>query len=222
MLNSLSGRFDKLEDKERLRRSLEKFLKRLWESGEGVIRDIFLETGWAVTDATDLGLSNMRLEDLFKALSNLEKRYTTQLEAMLSEIRSLPREIIEDFTELGVVLRESVEDLLKVLHLIYLHSGDRWFLHLAAILYAESKSKGAVKLYCAAALARLLSGRDEEALALAAYASELRVKKPSVEPWREPGKWARALAASYHLDVGVSVVRELLAEYNFREAFRER
>ncbi|MEM1690868.1 MAG: hypothetical protein QXF05_04820 [Thermofilaceae archaeon] len=119
-----------------------------------------------------------------------------------------PSSLLALFRGEGVAL-EGVGDLLKAIHLLYLRSQDTWFLHLSMLLYAAPGSGDAVHLF--------LSGRVEEALALAAYTARLRVEKPSVEPWRDPGAWVRALRASYYLDVGVKVIREILSRYNFRE-----
>ncbi|MEM1909695.1 MAG: hypothetical protein QXT79_10010 [Thermofilaceae archaeon] len=123
-----------------------------------------------------------------------------------------PSSLLALFREEGVAL-EGVGDLLKAIHLLYLRSQDTWFLHLSMLLYAAENggSGDAVQLF--------LSGRVEEALAMAAYTARLRVEKPSVEPWRDPGAWVRALRASYYLDVGVKVIREILSRYNFREHF---
>ncbi|MEM4455523.1 MAG: hypothetical protein QXT28_12470 [Thermofilaceae archaeon] len=124
-----------------------------------------------------------------------------------------PSPLLGLFRGEGVML-EDVGDLLKAIHLLYLRSQDTWFLHLSMLLYAAPGSREAVQLF--------LSGRVEEALALAAYTARLRVEKPSVEPWRDPGAWVRALQASYYLDVGVKVIREILSRYGFREHFGER
>jgi len=123
-----------------------------------------------------------------------------------------PSSLLALFRGEGVAL-EGVGDLLKAIHLLYLRSHDTWFLHLGMLLYAaeNSGSREAVQLF--------LSGRAEEALALAACTARLRVGKPSAEPWRDPGARVRALRASYYLDVGVKVIREILSRYNFREHF---
>ncbi|MEM0093130.1 MAG: hypothetical protein QW753_02015 [Thermofilum sp.] len=215
ILNELVDHFEKLEDKRNFKESLSNFtykVKFAW-------KDIMMDTELALEDAVDLGFSHQSLDVVFKSLALLKSQYVNLVEQLIKDVDTLPEELSKSFYELGVKLEMSVEILLKAIHLLYLHSHDVWFLHLNMLLYAAVKSAGAKKLYCLAAVARFLSGRAEEALALAAYAAELKVGKPGAEPWKDPGAWARALRASYYLDVGVKVIREILSEYNFRDYF---
>ncbi|MEM2823273.1 MAG: hypothetical protein QXF69_04180 [Thermofilaceae archaeon] len=215
ILNELADHFERLEDKRKFEESLSNFTDKF----RSVWKDIMIDTGFVLEDVVDLGSSHLSLEVVFKSLARLESQYVNRVEQLIKEVDTLPAELSRSFHELGVKLRMSIEVLLKAIHLLYLHSHDTWFLHLNMLLYATVKSDGTRKLYCLTAVARFLTGRTEEALALAAYAAELRVKKPSVEPWRDPEAWARALRASYYLDVGVKVIREILSEYNFKEHF---
>ncbi|MEM1523601.1 MAG: hypothetical protein QXU69_11250, partial [Thermofilaceae archaeon] len=184
ILNELADHFERLEDKRKFEESLSSFTGKF----RSVWKDVMIDTGFVLEDVVDLSL-----EVVFKSLASLESQYVNRVEQLIKEVDTLPAELSRSFHELGVKLRMGIEVLLKAIHLLYLHSHDTWFLHLNMLLYATVKSDGTRKLYCLTAVARFLTGRTEEALALAAYAAELRVRKPSVEPWRDPEAWARAL-----------------------------
>ncbi|MCC6005930.1 MAG: hypothetical protein LM590_16450, partial [Thermofilum sp.] len=204
LFNKLSGRFEKLE--EEVKDSATKFIEGVWE-------DFLEELEAAFGDAFELGLEGRNLQETFALLDRLAVQYRGRLEALVEELkRRLSEELLRELESKVKLALEALEQALRLLHVLYLHSGDEWFLYLAILLYALCKSRYPDSIYAVAGLGKFLRSEPEEALALAAYAARERLPRrpPAVKPWESPGEWARALELSYHYEVGMSVVAELL------------
>jgi hypothetical protein len=214
LFNELSGRFEKLE--EEVKDSATKFIEGVWE-------DFLEELEAAFGDAFELGLEGRNLQETFALLDRLAVQYRGRLEALVEELkRRLSEELLRELESKVKLALEALEQALRLLHVLYLHSGDEWFLNLAILLYALCKSRYPDSIYAVAGLGKFLRGEPEEALALAAYAARERLPRrpPAVKPWESPGEWARALELSYHYEVGMSVVAELLCEWGITDVLR--
>jgi hypothetical protein len=214
LFNKLSGRFEKLE--EEVKDSATKFIEGVWE-------DFLEELEAAFGDAFELGLEGRNLQETFALLDRLIVQYRGRLEALVEELkRRLSEELLRELESKVKLALEALEQALRLLHVLYLHSGDEWFLYLAILLYALCKSRYPDSIYAVAGLGKFLRGEPEEALALAAYAARERLPRrpPAVKPWESPGEWARALELSYHYEVGMSVVAELLYEWGITDVLR--
>jgi hypothetical protein len=214
LFNELSGRFEKLE--EEVKDSATKFIEGVWE-------DFLEELEAAFGDAFELGLEGRNLQETFALLDRLAVQYRGRLEALVEELkRRLSEELLRELESKVKLALEALEQALRLLHVLYLHSGDEWFLNLAMLLYASYRSRFPDFIYAVAGLGKFLRGEPEEALALAAYAARERLPRrpPAVKPWESPGEWARALELSYHYEVGMSVVAELLCEWGITDVLR--
>jgi hypothetical protein len=214
LFNELSGRFEKLE--EEVKDSATKFIEGVWE-------DFLEELEAAFGDAFELGLEGRNLQETFALLDRLIVQYRGRLEALVEELkRRLSEELLRELESKVKLALEALEQALRLLHVLYLHSGDEWFLYLAILLYALCKSRYPDSIYAVAGLGKFLRGEPEGALALAAYAARERLPRrpPAVKPWESPGEWARALELSYHYEVGMSVVAELLCEWGITDVLR--
>jgi hypothetical protein len=214
LFNELSGRFEKLE--EEVKDSATKFIEGVWE-------DFLEELEAALGDAFELGLEGRNLQETFALLDRLAVQYRGRLEALVEELkRRLSEELLRELESKVKLALEALEQALRLLHVLYLHSGDEWFLYLAILLYALCKSRYPDSIYAVAGLGKFLRGEPEGALALAAYAARERLPRrpPAVKPWESPGEWARALELSYHYEVGMSVVAELLCEWGITDVLR--
>jgi hypothetical protein len=214
LFNELSGRFEKLE--EEVKDSATKFIEGVWE-------DFLEELEAAFGDAFELGLEGRNLQETFALLDRLAVQYRGRLEALVEELkRRLSEELLRELESKVKLALEALEQALRLLHVLYLHSGDEWFLYLAMLLYASYRSRFPDFIYAVAGLGKFLRGEPEEALALAAYAARERLPRrpPAVKPWESPGEWARALELSYHYEVGMNVVAELLCEWGITDVLR--
>ena len=214
LFNELSGRFEKIE--EEVKDSATKFIEGVWE-------DFLEELEAAFGDAFELGLEGRNLQETFALLDRLAVQYRGRLEALVEELkRRLSEELLRELESKVKLALEALEQALRLLHVLYLHSGDEWFLYLAMLLYASCRSRFPDFIYAVAGLGKFLRGEPEEALALAAYAARERLPRrpPAVKPWESPGEWARALELSYHYEVGMNVVAELLCEWGITDVLR--
>jgi len=215
LFNELSGRFEKLEKD--VKDSATKFI-------EGVWKDFLKELKAALGDAFELGLKNRTLQETFTLLDRLVVQYRGRLEALVEELkRRLSEELLKELELKAKLAIEAFEQALKLLHALYLHSGDEWFLNLAILLYALYKSRYLDFIYTVAGFGKFLKGELEEAFALAAYAArmELPRRPPAANPWENPREWARVLELSYHYEVGMNVAAELMREWGITDALRE-
>ena len=214
LFNGLSGRFEKVE--EDVRASTTRLMEGVWR---GFLRGLEAVLGGAF----ELGLEGESLQGTFALLDKLVTQYGGRLEALVEELRRrLSEELLRELeSEAGLAL-QAPDQVLRLLHVLYLHSGDEWFLNLAMLLYASYRSRFPDFIYAVAGLGRFLWGGHEEALVLAAYAAraELPRRPPAAKPWESPGEWARALELSYHYEVGMSVVAELLREWGITDVLR--
>lgn len=111
--------------------------------------------------------------------------------------------LLAAFRAEGIPL-EGEEELLRVLHLLYLYRNlDARILALAVIVYAQAPE----------ALPPLLEERVEEALTIAAHNAR-RAYRLRTASGGEPVK---TLLSSYHLDVGVKVVREIVSRLSIKK-----
>jgi len=214
LFNGLSGRFEKVE--EGVRASTTRLMEGVWR---GFLRGLEAVLG----SAFELGLEGESLQGAFALLDKLVTQYGGRLEALVEELRRrLSEELLRELESKAGLALQAPDQVLRLHHVLYLHSGDEWFLNLAILLYALCKSRYPDSIYAVAGLGRFLRGEPEEALALAAYAAraELPRRPPAVKPWESPGEWARALELSYHYEVGMSVVAELLREWGITDALR--
>jgi len=137
--------------------------------------------------------------------------------------RRLSEELLKELELKAKLALEAFEQALKLLHALYLHSGDEWFLNLTILLYALYKSRYPDFIYAVAGFGKFLKGELEEAFTLAAYAArtELPRRPPAANPWENPREWARVLELSYHYEVGMNVAAELMREWGITDALRE-
>ena len=115
--------------------------------------------------------------------------------------------------------------LSKITYIAYLATGDPTLFDLGALFYAASKAleHGASTLYILAGAALLHRGKNNSALALAAYGirDALPINTPSEPPWKAPEKWAAYLRIAYMHEVGSKVNGELLTEWGILKALKE-
>jgi len=114
---------------------------------------------------------------------------------------------------------DGIYKILRTLHLLYLYSGNKRFLNLSIMLYALLKSSMTSVTYTVTGLVYFLQGRTLEAFALGAYGARENLPKrtPVLEPWENLSQWARTLKVSYHYEVGMRVVSELLKSWGFQD-----
>jgi hypothetical protein len=155
LFNELSGRFEKLE--EEVKDSATKFIEGVWE-------DFLEELEAAFGDAFELGLEGRNLQETFALLDRLAVQYRGRLEALVEELkRRLSEELLRELESKVKLALEAFEQVLRLLHMLYLHSGDEWFLYLAILLYALYKSRYPDSIYVVAGLGRFLRNELEEA-----------------------------------------------------------
>jgi len=222
IVNALSGRYGEVEAS----------LRRLGECIGRIALDLEERMRSALKDVAEAAIQR----DLGKSLEMLEwieGHYPERLRAILEE---LLKRLIADLPAavealVPVAMKDAMDladRLTRLLHVLYLHSGDEYFYNVAVIFYAFKlalSQRGSTRsLTLTAALIRLLRlGDVDGSHALAAYAVRETLKR--VPPYRLPGRgpseetrrWALALRVSYDLNVGAKVCGELLAEWGFFE-----
>jgi hypothetical protein len=211
LFDVLSGCFEKVEEDVKV--STTRLIEGVWED---FIRGLEAVLGGALAEGESLRGVHTLLDELVTQRSG-------GLEALVEELkRRLSEELLRELESKVKLALEALEQALRLLHVLYLHSGDEWFLNLAMLLYASYRSRFPDFIYAVAGLGKFLRGEPEEALALAAYAARERLPRrpPAVKPWESPGEWARALELSYHYEVGMSVVAELLCEWGITDVLR--
>lgn len=216
LFNRCSGRFERVE--RNVKNSAVKFLEGVWKDFQRDLKQAFV-------DAFELGLEGRNLQETFFLIDKLVDPYRDRLEKLARELKlKFSKELLRELDRKAELALSAFEQLLKLLHVLYLHSGDEFFLNLAVLLYAFYKSESLDAVYAAAGLGKFLAGEYKESFALAAYSARAKLpRKPPADqkPWENPEEWARALKLSYHYEVGMRVVAELLHEWGIADALRD-
>ncbi|NAZ24137.1 MAG: hypothetical protein GU357_00040 [Thermofilum sp.] len=200
----------------KIRKNYIDFLQGLWKDFLQELSEIFAE-------ALEVPFEKRPLSETFALIGKIVEMHRDRLKELKKAFEEkMKRELVEDFGEIAKVSMKAFDEMfemLRILHLFYLHSGDEWFLDLSIMLYALLKSSVAGAAYVVAGLGYFLQGKTLEAFALAAYGARENLPKraPVTKPWENPSQWARALKVSYHYDVGMRVVSELLNSWGFQD-----
>lgn len=212
---------------------VEASFRRLGEHIGAIALDLGEEVRSALKDVVEAAVQ----EDLGRSVEMLEwieSHYPERLRAVLEELlrRLIPR-LPAAVRAIAPATARDAADLAdrftRLLHILYLHSGDEYFYNMAVIFYAFKlalSQRGAPRsLTLTAALIRLLRlGDVDGSHALAAYAVREALRR--VPPYRLPERglggevrrWALALRAAYDLNMAAKVEGELLAEWGFFDA----
>jgi len=200
----------------KIRKNSIDFLQGLWKDFLQELSEIFAE-------ALEVPFEKRPLSETFALIGKIVEMHRDRLKELKKAFEEkMKRELVEDFGEIAKVSMKTFDEMfemLRILHLFYLHSGDEWFLDLSIMLYALLKSSVTGAAYVVAGLGYFLQGKTLEAFALAAYGARENLPKraPATKPWENPSQWARALKVSYHYDVGMRVVSELLNSWGFQD-----
>jgi len=193
---------------------------------KGIIHDLEVELGDALKDLMEAAIQR----DLRRSLEMvdwIERHYSERLRGVLEELLGKVLARLPASVRTTMMTRDGAdlaERLAKLLHILYLHSGDEYFYNVAVIFYAVklALSERHLRLTLIAALMRLLSlGDVDGAHAMAAHA--VRDVLERIPPYRLPKKgpaedvrmWALALRIAYDLDLAARVEGELLYEWGF-------
>jgi hypothetical protein len=210
-------------DTVRLEAAEKKIRKNSIDFLQGLWRDFLQELSEIFAEALEVPFEKRPLSETFALIGKTVERHRDRLKELKKAFEEkMKRELVEDFGEIAKVSMKTFDEMfemLRILHLFYLHSGDEWFLDLSIMLYALLKSSVTGAAYVVAGLGYFLQGKRLEAFALAAYGARENLPKraPVTKPWENPSQWARALKVSYHYDVGMRVVSELLNSWGFRD-----
>jgi len=174
-------------------------------------------------EAFEVPFEKRQLSETFALIGKIVEMHQDRLKELKKAFEEkMKKELVEDFEEIAKVSMKTFDEMfemLRILHLFYLHSGDKWFLDLSIMLYALLRSSLTGAAYVVAGLGYFLQGKKLEAFALAAYGARENLPKraPVTKPWENPSQWARALKVSYHYEVGMRVVSELLNSWGFQD-----
>jgi hypothetical protein len=174
LFNELSERFEKLEKD--VKDSATNFIEGMW-------KDFLKESKDVLGDAFEIGLENRTLQETFALLDKLVVQYRGRLEALVEELkRRLSEELLKELELKAKLTLEAFEQALKLLHALYLHSGDEWFLNLAILLYALYKSRYPDFIYAVAGFGKFLKGELERAFAGGAAPAPPAPQPPAPPP----------------------------------------
>uniref|UniRef100_A0A7C1CFD4 Uncharacterized protein n=1 Tax=Thermofilum adornatum TaxID=1365176 RepID=A0A7C1CFD4_9CREN len=210
-------------DTERLEAAEKKIRKNSIDFLQGLWKDFLQELCEIFVEAFEVPFEKRPLSETFALIGKIVEMHRDRLKELKKAFEEkMKRELVEDFGEIAKVSMKTFDEMfemLRILYLFYLHSGDEWFLDLSIMLYALLKSSVTGAAYVVAGLGYFLQGKTLEAFALAAYGARESLPKraPVTKPWENPSQWARALKVSYHYDVGMRVVSELLNSWGFQD-----
>ncbi len=210
-------------DAEKLEAHEKKIMKNSIDFLQGLWKDFLQELSEMFAEAFEVPFEKRPLSETFALIGKIVEMHRDRLKELKKAFEEkMKKELIEDFEEIAKVSMKTFDgmfEMLRILHLFYLHSGNEWFLDLSIMLYALLKSSVTGAAYVVAGLGYFLQGKKLEAFALAAYGAceNLPKRAPVTKPWENPSQWARVLKVSYHYEVGMRVVSELLNSWGFRD-----
>jgi len=210
-------------DTERLEAAEKKIRKNSTDFLQGLWKDFLQELNEMFAEAFEVPFEKRPLSETFALIGKIVEMHQDRLKELKKAFEEkMKKELIEDFEKIAKISMKTFDEMfemLRILHLFYLHSGDEWFLDLSIMLYALLKSSVTGAAYVVAGFGYFLQGKTLEAFALAAYGARENLPKraPVTKPWENPSQWARVLKVSYHYEVGMRVVSELLNSWGFQD-----
>ncbi len=173
--------------------------------------------------------------DIKSIIEGVEKIADTHVRRIRSIMAELPKDVLRalrrEFSFALSDVKDHLEDIIELLHICYLATGNEVLYNYNLLNYAlklslSEKARDRESIYVAIAAIRLKLKPDkpDEAHAIAAYGvKELLPVKPIMQtpPWLNPKTWSSALKISYTIEIETKVNGQIFSAWGLTRELAE-